>query len=66
MPETLTTKQVARVLSCSPYTVRELCQAGRLPAIKLKAGVKSHWRVKPADLKAFIKRQNAKRQTGKR
>lgn len=66
MPETLTTRQAARVLSCSPYTVRELCQAGRLPAIKLKAGVKSHWRIDPAALEAFIKGQKAKRQTGKR
>lgn len=66
MPETLTTRQAARRLSCSPYVVRELCQAGKLPAIKLRDGEKSHWRIEPAAVEAYLKRHSVKQQTPRR
>lgn len=66
MIQTITTKQAARILSCSAYVVRELCQAGRLPAVKLKKSVHSHWRISLKDLEEWIRCEKAKQQAGKR
>jgi excisionase family DNA binding protein len=49
----LTVEQVARRLSVTPYTVREWLRAGKLKGYKI-GPTKAGWRVRGADLDAFV------------
>ncbi|MGM0568543.1 MAG: helix-turn-helix domain-containing protein [Elusimicrobiota bacterium] len=51
----LTVKQVASQLGLSEYRVRELIREKQIRATKI-----GQWRVKPSDLKAFIKSRTNK------
>lgn len=51
----LTIKDVAKRLKISTTTARALVISGSLKSHKLTDTKKSHWRVEPADLEAFIK-----------
>ena len=46
----LTVEQIAKQLGLSEYRVRELIREKQIRATKI-----GHWRVKPEDLKKFIK-----------
>ena len=46
----LTVDEVADVLKCSPQRVREMIDAGRLPALDVGKGSVRHWRVKESEL----------------
>ena len=51
----LTVRQIAKELELSEYRVRELIREKQIRATKIR-----QWRVKPADLKAFIKTRTNK------
>jgi excisionase family DNA binding protein len=51
MDELLTTQQVAAILQLSPKTVKDWLRAGKLTGYKIGRV----WRVKEADLEAFIR-----------
>jgi excisionase family DNA binding protein len=46
----LTVKEVAKQLGLSEYRIRELISEKQLKAVKI-----GQWRIKPGDIKAFIK-----------
>lgn len=48
----LTIKEVAEKLRLTPYTVRRFIKEGKLPATK----VGGQWRVREADLEAYLNR----------
>ena len=50
MDELLTPEQAAAILQLSPKTIKDWLRAGKLTGCK----VGRVWRVKPADLEAFI------------
>ncbi|HPD57759.1 MAG TPA: helix-turn-helix domain-containing protein [Smithellaceae bacterium] len=51
----LTVEQVAEQLGLSEYRIRELIREKKIRAVKI-----GQWRVKPEDLKAFIKSRTNK------
>ncbi len=51
----LTVEQVAKQLGLSEYRVRELIREKQIRAVKI-----GQWRVKPEDLKGFIKSRTNK------
>jgi excisionase family DNA binding protein len=66
MPPFLTINQVAERLNVTPYTARAIVASGRIKGTKFGDSPKAHWRIKPADLEAFIKAKEARQQTGRR
>jgi excisionase family DNA binding protein len=58
MEELLTIDEVAAVLRLSPFTVRDLLRAKKLPGLKVGGG--RQWRVRKADLEAYLNRQAGK------
>jgi excisionase family DNA binding protein len=51
MDELFTPEQAAAILQVSPKTLKDWLRAGKLPGCKIGR----FWRVKPADLDAFIR-----------
>jgi excisionase family DNA binding protein len=49
----LTVEQVAKQLGLSEYRIRELIREKKIRAVKI-----GQWRVKPEDLKEFIKKRS--------
>jgi excisionase family DNA binding protein len=50
MDDLLTAEQAAAILQLSPKTIKDWLRAGKLTGCKIGRA----WRVKPADLEAFI------------
>jgi excisionase family DNA binding protein len=57
MDELFTAEQVAAILQVSPKTVKDWLRAGKLTGCKIGR----LWRVKPADLEAFIQTSRGRR-----
>jgi excisionase family DNA binding protein len=57
MDELLTPEQAAAILQLSPKTLKDWLRAGKLPGCKIGR----FWRVKPADLEAFIRASRLRR-----
>ena len=55
LPDVLFVKDLARLLRCSPSTIRRRVRAGVLP-ISMLAGVDKRWRFSRADVAAWLGR----------
>ena len=54
MTEYLSTRQVAKVTGWSIAKVRQLIDAGKLPAVNTSTGFRPRWEVRKTDLEAFM------------
>lgn len=52
MDELLTVDEVADILRLTPFSVRRLLKAGKLKGVK--PGGTGQWRIRRADLKAYL------------
>jgi len=54
MTEYLSTRQVAKATGWSICKVRQLIDAGKLPAVNTSTGFRPRWEVRKSDLEAFM------------
>lgn len=59
-PRTLNVRQVGEELGISDYTVQKLIQSGLLAAMDIGTGRRSHFRIKRADLDAYVEQARSR------
>lgn len=56
----MTTKEAADELGVSPFIILKAIESGRLVALDIGTGERSHWRIERAELDAFKDRARSK------
>lgn len=59
-PRTLNVRQVGEELGISDFTVQKLIQSGQLAALDIGTGRRSHFRIKRADLDAYVEQARSR------